>query len=110
MIPKEGDDLGIEAIRGRLNEDGRVIDEIVRRDNVDKILLSASVPVSEKDSVDDYEIHLIYDLKLDKRKKNVKIESKHWMFKDDNGNDSYTLFPPAVTTYMIREMVRNLKI
>lgn len=110
MIPKEGDDLGIEAIRGRLNQDQAVMEEILRMTGLERIMLSASLPVDLSHQVEDYEIHLIYDLIWDARMKKVMPRSKKWIFTDDSGNDSYTLFPPAVTTYMIREMVSVLEL
>lgn len=108
MVPKEGDELGIEAIRGRLNQDQAVMDEILRIKNLERIMLSASLPVDLSHQVDDYEIHLIYDLVWEEKTKKVLPRPRKWVFTDDLGKSSYTLFPPAVTTYMIREMVSVL--
>jgi adenylate kinase family enzyme len=110
MIPKEGDNLGIMAIRDRLIEDQEVMEELFRRKEAKKILLSATLPLKSIDQVDDYEIHLIYDLIWDKKKRRVASKAKKWLFKDDLGRESYTLFPPAVTIHMIKEMVRILDI
>lgn len=110
MIPKEGDTLGIAAIRDRLVEDQMVMEELFERKEAKKIMLSATLPTELSNQVDDYEIHLIYDLIWNEKEKRVTPKAKKWLFKDDLGRDSYTLFPPAVTVHMIKEMVRVLGI
>ncbi len=111
MHIKDGDSLGVEAIRDRLNREEEIMEKILALEKSDNILLSASVPVYlAKETVDDYEIHDIYDYHWDNANKKIKPLGKHWRFKDDLGRDSYTLFPPPVTVYFIKEMVRILKI
>lgn len=106
MVKKEGDELGIEPIRGRLEDDARVMEAIIGRNDLEKVFLSASIPVSEAHYVDEYEIHKIYSHEWDKKAGRVISVSQNWVFKDDLGRDSYTLFPPAVTVHLIKEMVR----
>ncbi|MBI3887602.1 nucleoside monophosphate kinase [Candidatus Microgenomates bacterium] len=103
LVPKEGDKLGIEAIRERLDADQKVMDHLNTLE-VKKINLSASVPIRQKDYYADYEIHDIYDLEWDGKK--VTPKAKKWVFKDDNGVGSYTLFPPVVVVRMVKEMMK----
>ena len=66
MLPKEGDELGIEPIRARLEADDQVFKQLLGIQGVPKIYLRNSVPVDRtKDYVDDYEITPGYDYERD---------------------------------------------
>lgn len=110
MVPKEGDHLGIGPIRSRLKGDEEVMRAIAELPAVETVFLSASIPVEMSHQVDSYEIQQQYEHRWDEKAGKVISTSENWLFKDDSGKDSLTLFPPAVTVYMIREMVRVLRI
>ncbi|MDP3730904.1 MAG: nucleoside monophosphate kinase, partial [bacterium] len=61
MVPKEGDELGIEAIRDRVELDDKVMRSLLGLEGVPKILLRNSIPVTAaKKNSDDYEITPAY--------------------------------------------------
>lgn len=105
MKTKEGDELGIEAIRERLETDEKLMAKAFTLYGVPKILLRNAVPVSKaKEYVDDYEITPSYYFKYDRKKNKVKVIEKPWVIKDDKGIDSYSLLPPAIAVSMIRQI------
>src|SRR3989344_5344558 len=54
MVGKEGDNLGIETIRDRLEMDGKLIDKVFTLHGIPKILLRNAVPVeAASETVDD---------------------------------------------------------
>lgn len=107
MVPKEGDELGIEPIRGRLITDGKLIEQAFSLYGVPKVLLRNSVPVKEKDKVDDYEITPEYVLEHSGGGK-VKVSVKPWVIKDDDGIGSYSLLAYPVALSMIKQIVEVL--
>lgn len=108
MVPKEGDELGIEPIRARLINDGKLIDQAFSLHGVPKVLLRNSVPVSEaKAMVDDYE--LTPEFVLESVNGEVQVAQKPWVIKDDNGTDSYSLMAPVVTLSMIKQIADVLE-
>jgi len=109
MSAKEGDDLGIEAIRKRLELDDQLIQKVFALHGVPKILLRNSIPVKlAKELVDDYEItpEYVYELANDQ----VKIKEKSWVIKDDKGIDSYSLLAPPVVVSLIKQLVKVLPV
>jgi len=107
MVPKEGDELGIEPIRERLVSDGKLIEQAFSLYGVPKILLRNSIPVEKaKEMVDDYELTPEYVLKYENGK--VMVPQKPWTVKDDDGVESYSLMPQAVVLSMITQMVEVL--
>ncbi|HEY4510272.1 MAG TPA: nucleoside monophosphate kinase [Candidatus Paceibacterota bacterium] len=55
MVPKEGDELGIEAIRERIEADDQIMKKLLNLEGVPKIMLRNALPVSRaKEFVDDY--------------------------------------------------------
>ena len=108
MSAKEGDNLGIEEIRERLELDDKLIEKIFSLHGVPKVLLRNSVPVERsKELVDDYEITPEYVYELDKEDK-VKTIEKPWIIKDDEGVDSYSLLAPPVVVSLIKQLARVL--
>ena len=108
MLPKEGDELGIEPIRDRLEVDQQVMEKLVTLTGIPKIFLRNSIPVSKaKEFVDDYELTPAYEYKLLDSGK-VEVLEKPWVVKDDAGVDSYSLLPPAVMVSLIKQMVEVL--
>lgn len=109
MTAKEGDTLGIEAIRARLELDGRLIDKIFTLHGVPKILLRNSVPVNiVAEYFNDYEITPEYHYELD-ADGNIKVETKSWIIKDDKGNDAHSLLAPPVVVMLIKQLVDILR-
>lgn len=104
MVTKEGDELGIEPIRERLINDGRLIAQAFSLYGVPKVLLRNSVPVSQaKEFVDDYELTPEFVLEHIGGGK-VKVSTKPWTIKDDEGIASYSLMAPAVAVSMIKQI------
>lgn len=104
MRAKEGDNLGIEAIRERLDLDDRLIEKIFSLHGVPKILLRNSIPAKEaKKLIDDYEITPEYVYELEENN-NVKTREKSWIIKDDDGKDAYSLLAPPVTVSLIKQL------
>lgn len=109
MISKEGDDLGLEAIRERLNKDQELMNLVFSLHGVPKILLRNEIPVKQaKQYVDDYEITPEYYYQWDEKSKKVKTLEKPWIVKDDQGQDVYSLLAPPVTISLIKQLVKVL--
>jgi len=108
MRAKEGDNLGIEKIRQRLELDDKLIEKVFSLHGIPKILLRNSIPVKIADKyVDDYEITPEFTYKLDKNSR-VIIGKKSWVVKDDDGQDAYSLLAPAVTLALIKQLAKVL--
>lgn len=108
MVAKEGDELGIEAIRDRIEMDDKLIKKVFDLHGVPKVFLRNSVPVDlANDVVDRYEITPMYDYEQTKSGE-INIIEKPWSVKDDNGIESYSLLAPAVTVAMIRQIAKVL--
>ncbi|MBI4087469.1 MAG: nucleoside monophosphate kinase [Candidatus Liptonbacteria bacterium] len=111
MVPKEGDELGIEPIRARLETDDQIFRKLLELQGVPKVYLRNAVPSAEaKEYVDDYELTPAYGYELDQATKNVKILESPWVVEDDDGIPSYSLLPPAVVVSLIRQVVHVLKL
>jgi len=108
MIAKEGDSLGIKAIKKRLELDQKLIERVFSLHGIPKILLRNSIPVAEaKKLVDDYEITPEYVYELDTNN-NVLIKERSWVVKDDYGRDAYSLLAPPVTVSLIKQLANIL--
>lgn len=111
MIPKEGDEKGLEPIRGRLEKDEELIRTAFDLYGIPKILLRNHVPVAEaKEYFDDYEITPEYVLKWDAKNKKVKVIEKPWTIKDDNGVECYSLLAPPVVVSFLKQIVDILSL
>lgn len=109
MTGKEGDDKGLEAIRGRLDTDEEILRKVFGLHGVPKILLRNHVPVSEaKKDFDEYELTPEFVLDYDEKSKKVKVTEKPWVIKDDSGIDSHSLMSPAVIVSMVKQLVEVL--
>lgn len=107
MVSKEGDNLGIEAIRDRLELDEILIRKVFSIHGVPKILLRNSIPTAEASKlIDDYEITPAYEYKLAGGRPEV-IE-KPYLVKDDEGTDSFSLLPPPVVVSLIKQLYQVL--
>ncbi len=74
---------------------------------IPKVLLRNSVPVKDKDSVDDYELTPEFVLENLGNGK-VKIGQRPWIIKDDEGVDSFSLMPQPVAVSMIKQIAEIL--
>jgi len=109
MVAKEGDALGIEAIRGRIQTDDKIMRMLLELNGVPKVFLRNSVPVKlAEDSVDDYEITPAYSFKLNEELQKVEIIESPWTVNDDDGELSYSLLAPAVAVSMIKQVAKVL--
>ena len=109
MVSKEGDNLGIEAIKERLEKDDKLIKLAFSLQGIPKILLRNSVPVDKaKEYVDDYEITPEYIYSWNEKENKVEISERPWQVKDDNGVPSFSLMPPPVVVSLIKQMVKAL--
>ena len=109
MTEKEGDNLGIEAIRKRIEIDAKVIKTLTKLEGVPKVFLRNAVPVDmAKEYVDDYELTPEYRYEWDGKEKKVKISEVPWTVIDDEGKKTYSLLPPAVVVSLIKQTVQVL--
>lgn len=110
MVKKEGDELGIEPIRERLETDDKIFRQLLKLHGIPKVYLRNSIPVKEAgESVDDYEITPGYQYEKDSNG-TVHIIETPWVVKDDEGTDSYSLLPPAVVVSLIKQAVEVLNL
>jgi len=107
MIKKEGDELGTEAIRGRLDKDEELLKKVYSLHGLPKILLRNHVPIDVAEKyVDDYEITPEYHYHWNEKESKVEIETRPFIIKDDRGVKSYSLLAPAVVVSMIKQLVK----
>ncbi|MEK7664658.1 MAG: hypothetical protein AAB361_00790 [Patescibacteria group bacterium] len=109
MTTKEGDELGIEPIRERLNKDESLIKQAISLQGIPKILLRNSVPAGKANEfVDDYEITPEYHHTFKEGK--VETIEKPWQILDDQRVPSNSLMPPPVVVSLIKQLVNSLGI
>ena len=107
LVSKEGDSLGIEVIRGRLELEAEVARKIIDLQGVPKIFLRNSIPVNQsKDFVDKYEITPGYRYELDGD--TPKVIEEPYVVKDDDGVESYSLLPAPVAVALIKQTAQVL--
>ncbi|MFW6283518.1 MAG: nucleoside monophosphate kinase, partial [Minisyncoccales bacterium] len=106
MVTKEGDELGIEAIKDRLETDEKLIRQAFSLHGIPKVLLRNAVPVAEADDkIDDYEITPEYIYKKDEENDEIKVKEEPWIFENDEGIKSYSLMPEPVVVSLIKQLV-----
>lgn len=111
MNAKEGDNLGIESIRERLELDGKLIDKVFSLHGAPKVLLRNAVPVKvAEEYVDDYEITPEYYYEYDENSKSVKTLERPFIVKDDEGVEVCSLLAPAVVISLIKQLAKILKL
>lgn len=110
MVTKEGDELGIEAMRDRIDTDDKIMRTLLELKGVQKVLLRNSLPKDiALQYVDNYEITPSYRYEWDEAAKSVRVIEEPWEFKDDDGAPSYSLLPPPVVVSFIRQVAQILK-
>ena len=111
MVKKEGDELGVEPIRERLEADEQIMRQLLKLTGIPKIYLRNSVPVDVAwDYIDKYEVTPEYSYERDAVTGEIKIIEKPWIIKDDEGIDSYSLLPAAPAVALIKQIVTVLKL
>ncbi|MFH1111866.1 MAG: nucleoside monophosphate kinase [Patescibacteria group bacterium] len=110
MLPKEGDNLGIEPIRERLETDDKIMRQLLKLHGIPKIYLRNAIPVEvAKENVDDYEITPGYDFER-QADGTVKVKESQWTIKDDEGQDSYSLLPPPIVVSLVKQLTAVLNL
>lgn len=110
MVSKEGDELGIEPIRERLETDDKIFKQLLEIQGIPKVYLRNSIPVSEAGkNVDDYEITPSYSFELEPGTHKVKVIESPWVVKDDEGVDSYSLLSAPVAVSLIKQVAGVLE-
>jgi len=111
MKRKEGDELGIEPIRARLEKDNELLQKTFSLYGIPKILLRNCLPVEKAvELVDDYEITPEYNYSWDEKTKKIAIFKKPWKVYDDSGVCSYSLMPPPVVVSLIKQLTDVLNL
>ena len=111
MVSKEGDELGIQAIKERLDLDESLIQKALSLHGIPRILLRNSIPVKgAEELVDDYEITPEYVLAKNKETAEIQTQEKPWVFVDDNGEASYSLMPAPVVISLMKQIIEVFKI
>src|SRR3989338_936045 len=108
MVRKEGDELGIEPIRKRLEVDDQVFDHLLGLHGIDKVYLRNSIPIDVAlDYVDEYELTPEYYYQ---RGENgiVRTLEMPWTIKDDEGKLANSLLPAAVCVGLIKQTAQIL--
>ena len=109
MVPKEGDELGIEPIRERLEKDGQLMEQVYSVHGISKILLRNSIPQNEVlNFSDSYEITPEYDYFFNSENGKVQTKNQPWKVMDDEGILSNSLMPPPVVVSLIKQLVNVL--
>jgi len=110
MLPKEGDQLGIEPIKERLATDEKLMEKAFSLYGIPKVLLRNSIPQGlAKKYVDDYEITPEYYFEEDKKTNKIIVKEKPWVFLDDEGKLSYSLLAQPVVVSLIKQIAKSLK-
>lgn len=109
MVTKEGDELGIEAIRNRIEIDGKVMKMLLNLQGVPKVFLRNSVPADKiHEYVDEYEITPAYRYELDIETKKVRVLEERWTIIDDEKNNAHSLLPAPVALAFIKQTASAL--
>jgi len=109
MSAKEGDNMGIESIRDRLEMDDALINKVFKLHGVPKVLVRNAVPADRaKELVDEYEITPEYYYEYDENTKSVKTLERPYTVKDDEGVEVYSLLAPPVAVSLIKQLVKAL--
>jgi len=108
MSQKEGDNLGMDAIRGRLQKDEDIMKQLLNLSGAPKVYLRNSIPITESGKmVDDYEITPAYDYERNEEGK-VTVKETPWIVNDDDGTPSHSLLPAAVAVSLIKQSAQVL--
>ncbi|HVX92657.1 MAG TPA: hypothetical protein VHA74_00920 [Candidatus Dojkabacteria bacterium] len=105
MIPKEGDNLGIEAIKDRILLDRKLIDTSREMYGVNRIELYNSFDLDwAKENMSDYE--LTKETSYEEKDGKVIKHSTPYLVKE-NGKEYYSALPPFVVVQFIKQLVET---
>lgn len=105
MVTKEGDELGIEPIRKRMEVDDQIMQQLLQLQGVAQIKLRNAIPANEAAHlVDPYEITPSYRYEWDESSKQVRVIEEPWTVKDEDGIESFSLLPAAVSISLIKQV------
>jgi adenylate kinase family enzyme len=111
MFGKEGDEMGIESIRDRLELDDQLIAKIFSLHGIKKGLIRNAVPVEKsKDFVDEYEITPEYYYELEDASGKVKTLERPFVVTDDEGIEVYSLLAPPVAVALVKQLANLLEL
>ena len=109
MVAKEGDNMGIESLRDRLEMDDKLINKVFSLHGVMKGMVRNAVPASvAKETVDDYEITPEFYYERDEKTGEIKTLERPFTVKDDEGVEVYSLMAPAVVVSLVKQLVKTL--
>jgi adenylate kinase family enzyme len=91
LMPKEGDDQGIQAIDERIEQDTELMEMAANLQGIPSIMIRSSVPLSIAHQVlEDYEIQQKINYHI--TKDDIVKEKTDWIFKDDKGIECCTMY------------------
>ncbi len=107
MVGKEGDELGIEAIRDRLEIEGSLVNQAMQLHGIPRVLLRNAMPVDKVDEfADKYELTPEYYYKYDESNDTIETLERPWVVKDDEGEEVYSLQAAAVMPNLLKQLVK----
>jgi hypothetical protein len=107
MVMKEGDEAGIEPLKGRILADVEVMKRARKLYGIPKIELYNSLESDKAfDYIDEYETTSAcsYTLNDDKT---VEIHKSSWEVHED-GKTYFSLLPPAVVVQLVKQLAKQL--
>lgn len=108
MVTKEGDELGIEPIRDRLEMDDKIFKQLLDLKGLSQIKLRNSIPAKMAwDYVEKYEVTPMYSYKKDESGK-IEVVEEPWLIPDDDGVESVSLLPASVALGFIKQTAKVL--
>lgn len=109
LVPKEGDEFGIEPLKNRLELDQKLMEKAMTLYGVPKVYLRNAIPANvAKDYVDDYELTPEFEFTWNEGEQKVDVTQKPWTVNDDEGVPSYSLLAPPVVVSLIKQLSKVL--
>ena len=104
---KEGDVAGKDTIAERLKSDGELMEMSMGLQGMPKVLIRSSYPVDEAlGYIEDYEIQPVFKYKG--TGDNIEVMTEPWIFKDDEGVDSYSIYAATYVVSMFSQIHKIL--
>lgn len=104
LINKEGDELGIEPLRSRLETDQKLIEQALELHGIPCVKVRNHIPVTEIGKYDKYEITPEFKYTYNEQEDKVEIHESDWIVKDNDGNECHSLLPSAAVLVMINQI------
>jgi len=110
MGEKEGDALGIEGIRQRLEADQALIEYASSLQGINQIYIQNSYPVNvANEYLDEYEIAHEHIFSFNQQINNVEITKKPWQVEGNDGRAVYSVTAPAGLVMFIKQLYNLLQ-